>query len=144
MRISFKRKENKNNNFIQQFFTSKSRIPPLSRVPLHVNNACAWCCWHRTGMLTSCLIYVHRKACAFIVVPSIVAEYMIWRRRNAEFVFFEHKKYFRSFIKLRLNHWCHMDYFNSIAVHAGTDFIQNLLICVPIVNGFGTTWGLSN
>ncbi len=27
------------------------------------------------------------------------------------FVFFVHKKYSGSFVKLRLNHWCHMDYF---------------------------------
>ncbi len=31
----------------------------------------------------------------------------------------------RSFRKLRLNHWCHMDYFN---------FIKNILICVPKMN----------
>ncbi len=30
------------------------------------------------------------------------------------FVFFSHKKYYCSFIKLRLNHWCHMDYFNDV------------------------------
>ncbi len=30
------------------------------------------------------------------------------------FVFFTHKKYSCSFIKLRLNHWCHMDYFNDV------------------------------
>ncbi len=30
------------------------------------------------------------------------------------FVFFAHKKYSRSFIKLQLNHWCHMDYFNNV------------------------------
>ncbi len=30
------------------------------------------------------------------------------------FVFFVHKKYSRSFIKLQLNHWCHMDYFNDV------------------------------
>ncbi len=30
------------------------------------------------------------------------------------FVFSAHKKYSRSFIKLRLNYWCHMDYFNDI------------------------------
>ncbi len=29
-------------------------------------------------------------------------------------VFFAHKKYSCSFIKLRLNHWCHMDYFNDV------------------------------
>ncbi len=30
------------------------------------------------------------------------------------FVFFVHKKYSRSFIKLQLNHWCHMDNFNDV------------------------------
>ncbi len=30
------------------------------------------------------------------------------------FVFFAHKKYSHSFITLRLNHWCHMDYFNNV------------------------------
>ncbi len=29
-------------------------------------------------------------------------------------VYFAHKKYSRSFIKLRLNHWCHMNYFNDV------------------------------
>ncbi len=29
------------------------------------------------------------------------------------FVFFAHKKYSHSFIKLQLNHWCHMDYFTD-------------------------------
>ncbi len=50
------------------------------------------------------------------------------------FVFFAHKKYSCSFIKLQLNHWCHMDYFNDalttflglehfscIAVYAGSE-----------------------
>ncbi len=51
------------------------------------------------------------------------------------FVFFVHKKYYRNFITLRLNHCrCHMDYFNddlttflglervsSIAVYAGLE-----------------------
>ncbi len=30
------------------------------------------------------------------------------------FVFFAHTKYSRSFIKLMLNHWCHMNYFNDV------------------------------
>ncbi len=29
-------------------------------------------------------------------------------------VFFAYKKYSRSFIKLRLYHWCHTDYFNDV------------------------------
>ncbi len=30
------------------------------------------------------------------------------------FVFFAHKKYSQSLLKLRLNHGCHMDYFNDV------------------------------
>ncbi len=30
------------------------------------------------------------------------------------FFFLAHKNNSRSFIKLRLNHWCHMDYFNDV------------------------------
>ncbi len=35
------------------------------------------------------------------------------------FVFFAHKKYSRSFIKLSLKHWCHMDYFNDVLSRDG-------------------------
>ncbi len=54
------------------------------------------------------------------------------------FVFFVHNMYSRSFLKLRLNHWCHMAYFtyvlttflglervNCVAVYGG----QKALIC---------------
>ncbi len=47
------------------------------------------------------------------------------------FIFFAHKKYSRSFIKLSLYHWCHMDDFNDVlttfwtlnvvAVYAGSE-----------------------
>ncbi len=66
------------------------------------------------------------------------------------FVFFVHKKYSRSFIKLRLNHWYHVDYFNEVLttflglqrgscvavyrVRKLLDFIKNILICVPKMN----------
>ncbi len=66
---------------------------------------------------------------------------------NVILVFFVHKKYSRSFKKLRFNYWCHMDYFNDvlttflglgcggrIAVYAGSKssriFIKNIFICV--------------
>ncbi len=71
------------------------------------------------------------------------------------FVFFVHKKYSHSFIQLRLNHWCHMDYFNDvlttflgpehvscIAVYAGSEssrFNQKYLNFRSY--RFGTTWG---
>ncbi len=61
------------------------------------------------------------------------------------------KKYSCSFITLRLNHWCHMDYFNNALptflghktfqlccwlcrVRKLTDFIKNILICVLKMN----------
>ncbi len=68
------------------------------------------------------------------------------------FVFFTHKKYSCSFVKLRLNHWCHMDYFNDVLatfqsldrvrilavdgrVRELSEFIKNILIFfVPNMN----------
>ncbi len=54
-----------------------------------------------------------------------------------KFVFFAYKKYSRSFVKLRLNPWCHMDYFTdlfttflnldrvwTLAVYAGSESSQ--------------------
>ncbi len=38
------------------------------------------------------------------------------------FVFFAHKMYSRCFIKLRLNHWCHIDYINDVF----TDYINDV------------------
>ncbi len=77
------------------------------------------------------------------------------------FVFFAHKKYFRSFEKLRLNPWCHMDYFNIsllcfwaliVVVHLvsmkgqkALRFLQKYLnVCSEDERRsyrFGTTWG---
>ncbi len=76
-------------------------------------------------------------------------------------VFFVHKKYSRSFITLRLNHWCHMDYFNNVlTTFLGLDVSVTLLSmqgqkalgfhqiylnsCSDderMSYGFGTTWG---
>ncbi len=66
------------------------------------------------------------------------------------FFFFVHKSNSCSFIKLRLNHWWHIDYFidyrftflglehcSCVAVYAVkklSDFIKNTLICVPKMN----------
>ncbi len=66
-------------------------------------------------------------------------------------VFFAFKKYSHSFIKLQLNHWCHMDYFTDVLatflglgtlqlhcclrrVRERSDFIKNILIGVPKMN----------
>ncbi len=84
-----------------------------------------------------------------------------WRRGDVEetncwkvviFVFFAHKKYSRSFVKLRLNHWSQMDYFidvlatflcvdrgNILTVYGRvrelSECIKNILICCPKMNG---------
>ncbi len=79
------------------------------------------------------------------------------------FVFFAHKNYYRSFIKLRLNYWCHMDYFNvvlttflglervsCVAVYTGSEssqFIKHVLIVFwrwTKVLRVGTTWRVGN
>ncbi len=62
------------------------------------------------------------------------------------------KKYLQSFKTLRLNHWCHMDYFNNVLttflglecvscswmclcrIRNLLDFIKNILICVLKMN----------
>ncbi len=51
------------------------------------------------------------------------------------FVFFLHKKYSPSFITLRLNHWCHMDYFNNVL----TNFL-GLESGSCIGSGSGSSW----
>ncbi len=37
-----------------------------------------------------------------------------WLNKVIILVFYAHKKYYHSFVILRLNHWCHMDYFNEV------------------------------
>ncbi len=67
------------------------------------------------------------------------------------FVFVAHKKYSRSFVKVKLNDWYHMDYFNDVLatflnlervrilyvygkIRELSEFIKNILICVPKMN----------
>ncbi len=77
------------------------------------------------------------------------------------FVFFANKKYSSSFITLRLNHWCHMDYYNDVLIpfwalnvsvvllsmqgQKALGFHQKyLILCSEDERssyGFGTTWG---
>ncbi len=84
-----------------------------------------------------------------------------WQKRrnwlSRYFVFFADKKYSRSFIKLQLNHWCHMDYFNVLTTFLALEHIscvvglKALWFHQKYLNlcsedewrsyGFGTTWG---
>ncbi len=113
------------------------------------------CCWHRT-------------ANAVYICDTQQNGAISWRRGDkllnkvVIFVFFAHKKYSRSFVKLRLNHWCHMDYFNDLlATFLSLDHVRifavymegqralrfhkrNLNLCSEDERwsyGFGTTWG---
>ncbi len=70
-----------------------------------------------------CLCLFFLKIVCFHSLRIYVRIYACWRltrkRRNgwikSLFLFSLHrKKDSRSFIKLRLNHWCHMDYFNNV------------------------------
>ncbi len=77
------------------------------------------------------------------------------------FVFFAHKKYYCSFIKLQLNHWCHMDYLMMSLLHFWALNVSVALLSMQSQKalgfhqkylnlysederrsyGFGTTWG---
>ncbi len=46
--------------------------------------------------------------------------------------FFVHKNYYRSFIKLRLNHRCHMDYFTDVLIPLWT---LNLVVALLSMRG---------
>ncbi len=96
-------KENKNNNLIQQIFSSAS-----VSVSIHKNtmtHACIFLC-----------LKTSRSACGFYVRTPAPAS-------AAPCFFFAlgHKKYSYSFIKLRLNHCCHVDYFNNVLTFLGLE-----------------------
>ncbi len=108
------RKGNKNNDCIRQFFFSMS-VDTCSReyndAGAYVLTCRIWMCcalFASRGMHTHVLWYC-RELCRGLTQKRqhFIEEVII-------FVFFTHKKYSRSFIKLRLNHRCHMDYFNNV------------------------------
>ncbi len=92
----------------------------------------------------SLLLGVNHKHSHRPVPCSGKAPYVTWD------VFFAAKNYSRSFVKLCLNHWCKMDYFNDACttflglecfscialwmVRKLPDFIKNILICVVKMN----------
>ncbi len=48
-----------------------------------------------------------------------------------------HKNYSRSFIKLPLNHWCHMNYFNDVlTTFLGLEHVS----CVAVYAGSESSW----
>ncbi len=81
-------------------------------------------------MKSESFLTLHKQQCNWNfprprnVIRTSVKQYMwhqwftiiLWSYKNKViiFVFFAYKKYSRSFIKLWLNHWCHMDYFTDV------------------------------
>ncbi len=129
-------KENKNNNFIQQFFSSSSRLQRRAAIvetvswrmcalPHHVNSACAWsCCLHNTHMCQPVHAlftwtggkHMRCDTLSTMAVPQCrrdEEEKNCWIKSLFLFSLCT-KKYSRSFVNLRLNHWCHMDYLTNV------------------------------
>ncbi len=114
-----------------------------------------------------CLHEVEVSVCVYSLHNGGAPQYKGWGGEESLnkviiFVFFAHKKYSRSFIKLQLNPWCHMEYFtdvlatlldldrgSNLAVYGRvrelSDVFKSILICVPKDERrsyeFGTTWG---
>ncbi len=86
--------------------------------------ACAACAFCKQGAAhpgsTQNLFTVYGQNAGFVVLswaPQIDTEEKKLLNKVIRFVFFAHNKYLlfnRSFIKLMLNHWFHMDYFNDV------------------------------
>ncbi len=125
-RIPFVCKENKNNDFIQQFLlfhacgAADARAGGCARRGRRVNMSkdldrgwlYIFCpafvqtrIYNRDGLSTS----ERRLLCQQHLTASL--------NKVILFLFyFCYKKYSHSLIKLRLNHWCHMDYFNDVLI----------------------------
>ncbi len=159
LREYFVRKENKN-DFIQQFLVSAS--PWCHFGEYHIRK-------HHMYMDT---LFTFRSKCkqqtayprtVLLTQNSICCLRMWyspkWHQGEAEtrncwiksFLFSLRTKYSRSFVKLGLNHWSHMNYFNDVLVpflsldrvrilavygrvRELSEFINNILICVPKMN----------
>ncbi len=141
-RILFVCKENKNNDFIQQFLLICVIIHhAFTTVPRRMCSASGF--------------YISIPAPASAVSHACVVV-LLWtcvKDSQGREDIVQLSGYFylfsRSFITLRLNHWCHMDYFNdvcttflglecvscvAIRVRKLSDFIKNILICVLKMN----------
>ncbi len=95
------------------FFSSLSVFAMCS---WEYHNACMfWCRTHMhcalfasRGMHTRVLCYSHKHT------SKTDTEDKKSLNKVIIFVFFVNKMYSRCFVKLRLNHWCHMEYYNNV------------------------------
>ncbi len=117
------RKQRMQRMYVATLFTFRSKRKQRIRI---------WCYWHRT---------------AYVYLCDTLQNGAIGRDGGDEllnkfvsFVFFVHKKYSRSFIKLQLNHWCHIDYFNNLlATFLDLDRVRIL----AVYGGSESSWNAS-
>ncbi len=135
-------KENKNNDLFNNFFSSMSVFDAHS---WECHGACVWCCWCRSRHC-----YVEpRCAAACLQAEEDAVLKTVFVNREDDLHFFSQPYLFepeysedelremdilqqnvgscvacssRSFIKLRLNHWCHTDYFNDVRKFSDLNF----------------------
>ncbi len=104
-------KEYKNNDFIQPFLLFHCQ----SSMHVHESTAtyaCAFFCLQTRCIASRFLI---RKLAPASTAPLTCVMVL--------------KKYSCSFIKLRLNHWCHMDYFNNVlTTFLGLEHVRSIVV----------------
>ncbi len=104
----------------------------------------AWRSWHRTVYIVYVQRILSKMALGWREGDGLLNKVVI-------FFYFAHKRCSCRFVKLRLNPWCHMDYFTDLLamfldlgtfqlycclcrVRQLSDSIKNILICVPKMN----------
>ncbi len=128
------------------------------------NLKCYLQCNFLTGKWGTTRIIFVRKENKITLFNNFFSSMSVFGTRSQEYHdacdFFVCTKYSRSFLKLQLTHWCHMDYFNDvlttflgltcgscIAVYAGSESSRFIMAWRGIINErlfiFGLTFPLS-
>ncbi len=147
-------KKTKITTLFNKFVSSRSPYSTILESITYVNNVC---CSVSAAPYVDTLFMLFTRTYVVYFRNTLQNVAIGWRggdellNKVIIFVFFAHKKYSRSFVKLRLNHWCHMDYFNDLLatflsldrlrilavyerVRELSECIKNILICVLKMN----------
>ncbi len=149
-------RENKNNDFIQQFVSPTSPYSVILESITYVNSVCNVCTRIRclcsdqsVNNVNGVSVYIRCICCLCMWYSPKSCYRVTWGdellNKVVIFVFSAHKRYSRSFVKLHLNHWCYVDYFNdflatflsldrgkTLAVY-GEICVTNLIIIIQII-----------
>ncbi len=79
----------------------------LFMLDLKENSVSVWCGWRRTAYVV-CVQQIFSK------MALRWQEKICWIKSFIIFIFFVYKRYSRRFIKVKLNHWWQMDYFDDV------------------------------